>query len=237
VNVAATLARFARRSAAASPGAACELCGAPVEERHRHVVDLTQRAVRCACAACAVLFRTPGAGAARFRTVPDRVLYEPGFALGDADWAALEIPVRLAFISRSSAAGRWIAVYPGPAGAVESALPLEAWARLSERSALVAAAEPDVEALLVRGLVPGGVGGGAPALRDGRPAAGPDAVPRGGALECLLVPIDRCYELAGRIRRVWRGFDGGAEARRELDGFFAALRERARPVRVEESPP
>jgi hypothetical protein len=210
MSLAATLGRFARPAApTGAPGTACELCSAALEERHPHVVDLAQRAVRCACPACAVLFRAPASGQGRFRTVPDRVVRDPTFAIQDAEWAALDIPVRLAFLFRSSAAGRWIAVYPGPAGATESALPLDAWARVAERSALVAAAEPDVEALLVRGD------------------------PGGGPLECLLVPIDRCYELAGRIRRVWRGFEGGGDARRELDAFFAALRERARPLRAQ----
>ncbi len=30
--------------------------------------------------------------------------------------------------------------------------------------------------------------------------------------DCHLVPIDACYELAGRLRLVWRGFDGGQDA-------------------------
>ena len=42
-------------------------------------------------------------------------------------------------------------------------------------------------------------------------------------LECFLVPIDVCYELVGRLRRVWRGFDGGQDARREIDDFFGTL--------------
>ncbi len=38
------------------------------------------------------------------------------------------------------------------------------------------------------------------------------------------MPIDACYELVGRIRRRWRGFEGGEEAWREIEGFFAGLR-------------
>jgi hypothetical protein len=45
------------------------------------------------------------------------------------------------------------------------------------------------------------------------------------------VPVDRCYELAGRLRRVWRGFDGGAEARAEIAAFLDDVAARARPVR------
>jgi hypothetical protein len=207
VTVARALGRFLRPvPRGPAEGEACELCAAPLGDGHAHVVDLRRRAVRCACVACAVLFREPGAGAGRFRTIPDRVLVDPGLELSDAEWAALEIPVGLAFLFRSSAAGRWIAVYPGAAGAIESALPLEAWSRLSARLPLAAACEADVEALLVR---------------TGRGGVRP---------ELLLVPIDRCYALAGRLRQVWRGFEGGAEARAELETFFAGLRARARAL-------
>ena len=68
---------------------------------------------------------------------------------------------------------------------------------------------PDVEALLIR----------VPERGDD---AGPDP-------SCHLVPIDACYELVGRLRRVWRGFDGGSEARAELDEFFATVEQRAAP--------
>jgi len=47
----------------------------------------------------------------------------------------------------------------------------------------------------------------------------------------FLVPIDRCYELVGALRLVWRGFDGGQDARAILDGFFAELAGRSRPAR------
>ena len=43
-----------------------------------------------------------------------------------------------------------------------------------------------------------------------------------------MVPIDACYELVGHLRRLWRGFDGGSEAREALEQFFADLRGRAR---------
>ena len=34
------------------------------------------------------------------------------------------------------------------------------------------------------------------------------------------MPIDACYELAGRMRLQWRGFDGGAEARASIADFL-----------------
>jgi hypothetical protein len=48
-----------------------------------------------------------------------------------------------------------------------------------------------------------------------------------GVNETFIVPIDACYELAGLVRRNWRGFDGGEEAAGAIDGFFARIRERS----------
>ena len=42
------------------------------------------------------------------------------------------------------------------------------------------------------------------------------------------MPIDACYELAGRMRMLWRGFDGGTEARASIGEFLAGVRARAR---------
>ena len=50
----------------------------------------------------------------------------------------------------------------------------------------------------------------------------------GGAREHFVAPIDRCYQLAGLIRRYWRGFSGGEEVWREIGDFFGALREAGR---------
>ena len=47
-------------------------------------------------------------------------------------------------------------------------------------------------------------------------------------VEYFLVPIDACYELAGRMRLYWRGFDGGTQAREAIAGFLAQVRSRAR---------
>jgi len=48
---------------------------------------------------------------------------------------------------------------------------------------------------------------------------------RKGAAEAWIVPVDACYELVGRIRRWWRGFDGGHEVNEEIERFFANLHE------------
>ena len=51
-----------------------------------------------------------------------------------------------------------------------------------------------------------------------------------GARRCYIVPIDLCYELVGVLRRCWRGFDGGEDARRALREYFARIEARAKPV-------
>jgi hypothetical protein len=47
-------------------------------------------------------------------------------------------------------------------------------------------------------------------------------------MEYFVVPIDACYELAGRMRLYWHGFDGGTEARRSIADFLDLVRSRAR---------
>ena len=53
-----------------------------------------------------------------------------------------------------------------------------------------------------------------------------DRRPEGG-FACHLVPIDACYELVGLVRLHWKGFDGGEEAWKAIEGFFAELRRRS----------
>jgi hypothetical protein len=180
------------------PGERCEMCTAEVLDEHGHVVDLDNRGLMCACRPCYLLFSSGGAGGTRFRAVPDRYVALRSFALSPGQWEELQIPVAMAFFFKNSVEQRVVAFYPSPAGATESLLPLDAWDRLSEANPELAGIEPDVEALLVR----------APA-------------------EGYLVPIDACYELVGQMRRLWQGFDGGQEARKELDDFFARVKARA----------
>ena len=81
--------------------------------------------------------------------MPRRARALPGFQLTDAQWDALLIPVGMAFFLHSSTEGRVLALYPSPAGATESLLPLEAWTELVAANPMLAEMEPDVEALLV----------------------------------------------------------------------------------------
>jgi hypothetical protein len=203
----AVLARV--RATRPAPGAQerCEMCAADIGEQHQHVVDLVGRGLMCTCRPCYLLFTAEGAEL-RYRAVPDRYLSFPDFALFAGQWDELEIPVGLAFFFTNSVLGRTVAFYPGPAGATESELPLGAWDRVVDANPALGLLAPDVEALLVR--MP-------------ERAAGP--------AEAHLVPIDRCYELVGALRRAWRGFDGGQEARALLEGFFGDLARRSTPAR------
>ncbi|MFE9258087.1 DUF5947 family protein [Streptomyces sp. NPDC006879] len=201
---------FTRRPA--PRGERCELCDEPLPQEHRHLVDTTRRTLKCACPACHLLFTRPGAGAGRFRAVPDRYLYDPEFTFEESDWEALQIPVGLAFLFHNTALDRYAAFYPSPAGATESELAPQTWQVLLARTRLGGLLVPDVEALLLH-------------------------CERGQRATCHLVPVDVAYELVGRLRLHWQGFDGGPEARADIAAFFDRVRAAARPVQDEERGP
>jgi len=191
----------------APPQEKCELCATEIPAGHGHVADLEQSVLSCACRACYLLFTHPQAGRGRYRAVPDRYRRDPARQLSAAEWDEFEIPVGLAFFLRSSQRGEVCAFYPSPAGATESTLNLQAWDRLTAAHPLLAAADADVEAILI-------------SRTD-------------GGAEYFLVPVDACYELAGRMRLHWRGFDGGAEARQSIAEFLGRVRSRSRAFTAE----
>jgi hypothetical protein len=195
----AGLERLVRPAPKIRPGERCEMCGEPVAAEHSHVVDTASRALLCTCRPCALLFAYPGAHLA-YRAVPDRCRALP--PLPAPIWDDLQIPVDVAFFFTNSSLDRVVGVYPSPAGATESELPLGAWDSVLASTPALATLAPDVEALLVRVT--------------------------GSRVDCYLVPIDVCYELVGHLRRLWRGFDGGQDVRRQLDDFFTAITERCR---------
>jgi hypothetical protein len=186
-------------------GERCEMCAEPITDDHPHVVDLESRALMCTCRGCYLLFTAEDAKL-RYRAVPDRYLSFPDVTLDAREYDELEIPVGLAFLFNSSVLDRTVAFYPGPAGATESELPLEAWTRVVEANPQLLVLRADVEALLLRGS------------------------DRGSEFSCHLVPIDACYALVGQLRRLWRGFDGGAEAHQAMDDFFAQIAALSRPA-------
>ncbi len=182
----------------------CDMCAAPVPPGHRHIVDLSDRRIMCACRACALLFDSKAAGGGHLRLLPTRRRRLDDFVLDPAQWDRLRIPVDMAFFFYSTPAERVLALYPSPAGPTESLLELEAWTELEAANPVLESMEPDVEALLVS------------RARD--------------MDEQWLVPIDDCYELVGLIRSRWRGFGGGEEVWAGIHEFFDDLptRERTR---------
>jgi hypothetical protein len=198
----------------------CDLCAAPVPAGHRHLVEVQQRRIACACDSCAILF--PAQAGARYKEVPRDRRRLPDFSLTDAQWESLMIPINIAFFLRSSEVGeqtvseqrtadtgqqtagserraaksegrstnRVTAFYPSPAGAMESLLDLTSWNEIAGALAL----REDVEALVVNRL----------------------RVPH----RYYVLPIDHCYRLVGLIRTNWRGLSGGAEVWEQIDRFF-----------------
>ena len=204
----AAIADAATPTRAPAPADRGEMCDTEIDERHGHIADLDNRSILCACRACYLLFTRETAGGLRYRAVPDRYLTDPESPVTAAEWERLQIPVAVAFFLRTTAGDTRqesaAAFYPGPAGATECLLDLDEWERLSADHPLLAAARPDVEAIVIR-----------------RDSAHED---------CYLVPIDACYELIGRMRAQWRGFDGGAEAHASIDAFFDDLRRRSQAL-------
>jgi hypothetical protein len=195
------------RALAAPPAAApeqaaerCELCAEPIPPEHRHLVDVRSGELLCACQGCRLLMDRPGAGGGHYRVVGERRCGLADFRLDEDVWAALDLPVEIAFFVRSSAAGGVIARYASPLGAVESALDLAAWADLERANPVLATMEPDIEALLVNRA--------------------------GDAREHWLVPLDDCYRLVALMRTTWRGLGGGREAWEQIANFFEDLEER-----------
>jgi hypothetical protein len=184
--------------AAAAPEEACDLCAAPLDPEHRHLVDISARRLLCVCRACKILFDRGGAGGGNLRLVPERRRALEDFRLDEASWAALRIPVDMAFFFHSTPAERVVALYPSPMGATESLLELDAWERIEADNPVLAEIEPDVEALLVSRAR--------------------------GMREHWLVPVNDCYQLVGVIRTRWRGLSGGSEVWEDIDRFFDDLR-------------
>ena len=197
----ATLRQFARPR---PPAERCELCSAGLAHEHPHLVELASRQIVCACDACATLF--DGIAGGKFKRVARRAQLLANFRMTDAQWENLMIPINMAFFFRSSLEDRIVTLYPSPAGAVESLLPLDAWNEIMEENPILAQLRPDIEALLANRI------GHAQEL---------------SRAEYFIAPIDECYRLVGLIRGNWKGLSGGAEVWTEIGHFFSELRARA----------
>jgi hypothetical protein len=174
----------------------CDVCGTDLADDHEHLFNPAARRVICVCGACAV--SVGEASDSQYLRVPQRIRRLADFAMSDAQWDQLYIPVGMAFFFKSSAQSRVVALYPGAAGVTESLLDLRAWEDLLQQNPVLESMATDVEALLVNRV--------------------------SSDHEYYLVPIDRCYLLAGLIRSNWRGLSGGAKVWGEIAAFFAGLK-------------
>jgi hypothetical protein len=185
------LRRFVKRRRA---GEYCELCSLALSDEHAHLVELASHRLTCCCDACAVLFDHDGGG---YRRVPRDVTRFLDLKLDDAQWSGLDVPVELVFFCHVTTAGRVMAQYPSPAGAMESLLNLDGWRAVVAANPVLENLQPDVEALLVNRT---------------RQARG-----------YYRVPIDQCYRLIGSIRKHWKSISPGPEVQTAIERFFAEL--------------
>ena len=200
----ATLRQFARSK---RPLERCELCSAGLGREHPHLVEIALRQIVCACDACATLF--DAMSGSRYKRVSRRARLLTNFQMTDGQWESLLIPINMAFFFRSSTEDRMITLYPSPAGAVESLLPLDAWSEIVQQNLVLRDLQSDIEALLVNRV------GHAHELSHA---------------EYYIAPIDDCYRLVGLIRANWKGLSGGSEVWMEIGRFFSDLRSRADAV-------
>jgi hypothetical protein len=154
----------------------------------------------CTCDPCALRFQDVVGG--RFKLVPRDVWQFSRFSVSDVEWENLALPINLAFFFYSTPEKKMKAMYPSPAGATESLLPLAAWNALAERNPRLGTMQSDVEAFLVNRV--------------------------GAKREYYIVPIDVCFELVGLIRIHWRGLSGGDFVWQQVETFFVRLSSEAR---------
>ena len=194
-TVIAALRRFNRPR----PAEQCDLCSLGLVAEHQHLFEPKSRQLLCVCDSCAILF-SPQADM-KYKRVPRRSRFLADFQLTDIQWDNLLIPIGMAFFFYSTPAEKTIALYPSPAGSVESLLELETWQELEESNLVLRTMEADVEALLVNRI--------------------------GTEQQYYVAPIDECFKLVGLIRAKWQGLSGGTEVWQEITEFFTGLKKRS----------
>ena len=155
------------------------------------MLEMATRKIVCACDAYTMTFVPVVEG--RFKVIPRDARALPEFQMSDADWENFSLPINLAFFFYNTPNEKMVALYPSPAGATESLLPLTAWETLVRQNPILAELQPDVEALLIDRAA--------------------------GAHHHFIAPIDKCFELVGLIRLHWKGFSGGENVWREIEKF------------------
>ncbi|WP_030415631.1 DUF5947 family protein [Streptomyces sp. NRRL S-1448] len=178
----------------------CELCAEPVPAEHRHLLDTTADTLLCACRACALLFDTDrhSGGRRPYLLISERRRRLDGMRLDARQWAALRVPVGLAFFLRGGPPDDEItAGYPGPMGVVRAPVDRGVWAGIEAGRPDLGTLVPRTEALLVNRA--------------------------GGSQEHWIVPLDDCYRLAALLRTHWSGLAGGDEVWQHVRQFFDQL--------------
>lgn len=179
----------------------CELCGSEIGSDHPHLLNRTSRQIACSCNACAILFC--GQQGAKFLRVPKRTLKLEGLVFSEAEWDTMTLPIHMAFFVRGQN-DESTALYPSPAGVMQSMIELPSWSQLTRSHPVLASLEPEVETLLVNRI--------------------------GGQNACFVVPLDSAYRLVGVIRTKWRGLSVGTEVWQAIAEFFSALEARSTPA-------
>lgn len=145
-DVVARLRRLSAREMPEGPQAleaTCDLCGRNMPEDHRHLLQLEERQLVCACEACFAL----RSGEAEFRPTGTRVLWLSGFRMPDDLWTRFRVPIGLAFFLKGP--DGVTAMYPSPAGATESDVEPGAWAELVGLNDILQMLEEESEVLMV----------------------------------------------------------------------------------------
>jgi hypothetical protein len=175
----------------------CEVCGSSLSEDHRHLLELGERRILCACEPCIAM----RSGVDNYCPVGTRTLWLDDFDFPDTLWAAFQLPIGLAFFLRSTGTNSVVALYPSPAGATESELHLESWEALVARNPILEQLDSDGEALVVNRMT--------------------------DPPEHAIVPIDECYRLVGLIKSNWTGISGGNAISDAVPLFFKHVRRKA----------
>ena len=172
---------------------ACDVCGTPIAHDHRHLLQLSERRILCACEVCLA----EKSAEAEYRPVGHKITWLDDLEMADEMWARLGIPIALAFFTQNGDTGETVAFYPSPAGSTECELDLDAWADLVAANPKLSELEPDAEAFIVN--------------RMSDPP------------QYVIVPIDRCYEMVGAVKMAWEGISGGDEVDTAIANFFDRL--------------